>query len=202
MNLVIRTLWPLILLIAGTHQAHASSFPPSLSPLLRLNCAEPSLWSYWHSPNAQTDPFIVVYSIQGLWADLKQRLPPEIHALMVQSSRTALEEVPLSWAARDMDAVSDRFYQELQSGLARMEGIGRGPSYCQLDSAHLREIFKERYRFLMIGSEMDAWYREVKVDELNVKDFQFIALIAKGTTIAGQCREVFSSGRRRLIACE
>lgn len=166
-----------------------------------LNCVKPDLATYWKGESGiGQDDFVIVYSVQGLFADIESRLPPDIVKAIHSASAQALAKDKITLVARDMRPLASDFYDFLQVNLSKLANLP--VEACGIQSHRLISIFDTRYHFSMQGAQMDSWYIANHVNELNVKNDEFLALFARGSDIKGSCSVVFNDGARRVTVCK
>jgi hypothetical protein len=205
---MIKQLWILILtalfgtislaVCAGTNEFNLASSNDSLNI---MECVKPEINSYWNGETSQTgDEFVVIYSVQGLWADIESRFPPDVVRVIREASAQTLSKDKLTLAARDMEQISSDFYGALQTGLARLARLP--DDACEIQVQRLIKVFNKRYHFSLQGGHMDQWYLENHINELNVRNDQFLALFSKGSEIKGGCKVVYDDGSKRVEVCQ
>jgi hypothetical protein len=166
-----------------------------------LECVSPDLRSYWKGGTSDSDDeFILVYSVQGFWADIQSRLPTAILQAIKDSSAKALAQSKITIAARDMPALSAKFYAELQIELSNLGKLPDGS--CGIQVGQLSKILDERYRFFIRHSSMDSWFKENHINELNVANHEFLALYAMGSDLKGTCLTAWHEDSKFVKICE
>lgn len=185
----------------GAEAVSSDAQATALARLKVLECVKPDLSTYWKNGSSEKDDeFVIVYSIQGLWADIDSRFPPEIRQAIRDASEQALATTPFVLTARDMPDLAAKFYSELQKYLSNVGKLP--PGACGIQVGQLRDIFNNKYHFSMKSSLMDSWYRDNRINELNVKNDQFLALYSKGSDIKGSCTIVFDRNSKVIKVCE
>ena len=162
-----------------------------------LRCSKTPVDNYWRTNGKE---FVVIYSMQGLYYDLKARLPKDIFELIISSSDSVLSKYSMEYVARDIGATSYQFYDALQEQMAASAGVSKGQ--CAQDISSLVRALNGNYKFILRGNTSEDWFDEYNINELNVRNDQFIVFLSKVVTTEEQlCMLAFSENEYQLTIC-
>lgn len=164
-----------------------------------VSCKVKSFYPYWEGPRkVGKDDFIVVYSIAGLVADLRVRLGETIFNNMYDASKDALDSHRLDQAGKDVVTINEEFYARLREKLSNDDKDG---SACQIELQQLKEMFVNKYYFSFMGSDNNETISTNNANELNVRQWEFVSLLATTDRNSGSCKQVSHINGKSVSVC-
>ena len=168
-------------------------------PLTPLECVEPDLLSYWKPvPDGEV---IIAYSLEGFYADLKNRLPHEVFQSMMDASREAMtSNPPITSAVGDGEFVPV-FYGNLAKKLSALAKLPANS--CRLQVGHLQHVLDTRYVVRVTAGRPGSWLEEAGVSDLSGKNSELVALIANaGRLDSTACSVVYEAPKAVVRVCK
>lgn len=182
-------------LCAGSTSAQTEG----VDPLAPLECVEPDLLSYWKPvPEGEV---IVAYSLEGFYADLKDRLPHEVFQSMMDASKEAMNSHPPTTSALGDGEFVPVFYGNLAKKLSALAKLPANS--CRLQVGHLQHALDTRYVVRVTASRTGSWLEKAGVSDLSGKNSELVALIANaGHLDATACSVVYEAPKAIVRVCK
>ena len=155
-----------------------------------LKCVVPSIASYWQK-DSNVSEVVVIYSVEGLAQDLKERLPAETFGVFMEASKFALQKYPVKKYGIGIQAETNQFVEKLRELLSASAGLPADACGPQTQEAleMINAIYFYRSRNPSVGLA-----KTLALSENNVTTIQLLSLIGNAEPgTSSECKAVYTT---------